>query len=415
MPENNIVKLPIDQVYTVLKKEHLTNKEKDSSLSEKNNAELLVLINEELKSSELLMRQLNSDIHKGLINPEFKHVADKFVKETNNTLTVESSAIKQQLDKFIYFSELLFLILTKASLLDKLTNRTTLKDFAFLTKLKFNLFLDNLNRFLIETKEENSELVRITQILIKDYFPAVAVADYDTSTQCILHLYNTNVAALKDAIENKDIPSLQKSLDTYQKNISGQKKTFISPETPYMIDESQYYGSSDKFLVNETRGPNQSDNSDSCSYCSCETEDNEEMFFDAVENLTDQSLSSKEQSNTSNQGLLQRLINWFRKLIYSHILHRTRETPPSTGLSGGGNIESLIDKRTGTASSTSSIASENSAHTPISISIPPPPCKRKPGSNSENNYPCFFSNVPPMNGGLTKFFLKLHRGINTSF
>jgi len=217
MPENNIVKLPIDQVYTVLKKEHLTNKEKDSSLSEKNNAELLVLINEELKSSELLMRQLNSDIHKGLINPEFKHVADKFVKETNNTLTVESSAIKQQLDKFIYFSELLFLILTKASLLDKLTNRTTLKDFAFLTKLKFNLFLDNLNRFLIETKEENSELVRITQILIKDYFPAVAVADYDGSTQCILHLYNTNVAALKDAIENKDIPSLQKSLDTYQK------------------------------------------------------------------------------------------------------------------------------------------------------------------------------------------------------
>jgi hypothetical protein len=116
MPENNIVKLPIDQVYTVLKKEHLTDKEKDSSLSKKNNAELLVLINEELKSSELLMRQLNSDIRKGLINPEFKHVADKFVKETNNTLTVESSAIKQQLDKFIYFSELLFLILTKANI-----------------------------------------------------------------------------------------------------------------------------------------------------------------------------------------------------------------------------------------------------------------------------------------------------------
>jgi hypothetical protein len=111
MPENNIVELPIDQVYTVLKKEHLTDKEKDSSLSKKNNAELLVLINEELKSSELLMRQLNSDIRNGLINPEFKHVADKFVKETNNTLTVESSAIKQQLDKFIYFSELLFLIL----------------------------------------------------------------------------------------------------------------------------------------------------------------------------------------------------------------------------------------------------------------------------------------------------------------
>jgi hypothetical protein len=394
MPENNIVKLPIDQVYTVLKKEHLTNKEKDSSLSEKNNAELLVLINEELKSSELLMRQLNSDIHKGLINPEFKHVADKFVKETNNTLTVESSAIKQQLDKFIYFSELLFLILTKASLLDKLTNRTTLKDFAFLTKLKFNLFLDNLNRFLIETKEENSELVRITQILIKDYFPAVAVADYDTSTQCILNLYNTNVAALKDAIENKDIPSLQKSLDTYQKNISGH--------------QSEYYDCSDELLVNNTRDLNQSHDSDRCSYVSCETEDEKENFFDAVDHLTDQSLSSKEQSNTSNQGLLQRLINWFRKLIYSHILHRTRETPPSTGLSGGGNIESLIDKRTGTASSTSSIASENSAHTPISISIPPPPCKRKAASSSTNDYPCFFSHLPRMNGPLTKFFLKLH-------
>jgi len=401
MPENNIVKLPIDQVYTVLKKEHLTNKEKDSSLSEKNNAELLVLINEELKSSELLMRQLNSDIHKGLINPEFKHVADKFVKETNNTLTVESNAIKQQLDKFIYFSELLFLILTKASLLDKLTNRTTLKDFAFLTKLKFNLFLDNLNRFLIETKEENSELVRITQILIKDYFPAVAVADYDTSTQCILHLYNTNVAALKDAIENKDIPSLQKSLDTYQKNISGH--------------QSEYYDCSDELLVNNTRDLNQSHDSDRYSYVSCETEDEKENFFDAVDHLTDQSLSSKEQSNTSNQGLLQRLINWFRKLIYSHILHRTRETPPSTGLSGGGDIESLIDTRTGTASSTSSIASENSAHTPISISIPPPPCKRKAASSSTNDYPCFFSHLPRMNGRLTEFFLKLHRGINTSF
>ena len=391
MPENNIVKLPINQVYTVLKKEHLTYQEKHSSLNKKNNAELLMLIQEELESSKGLMQQLNSDILTGLINPKFKHVADKFVKETNNTLTVESSAIKQQLDEFIGFSELLFLILTKANIWTKTQNITTLQNFASLTKLKFNLFLDNLNQFLISTNEENSELIRIAKILITHYFPAVAVASYDGSTKLILLAYSTDVASLKDAIEKKDIPSLQKNLDTYQKNISRQKETFISADTSD-IDEDEDYHSCYEFPVNETKDPNQSDNSDRDSYYSCEDENKDEEFFDALENLTDQSLPSKEQSNTSNQGLLQRLINWFRKLIYNltHIIHRTRETPPSTRLSTEQDIEPLIGEKTDTASITSSIASEKSARTPILPIIAT--CKRNSIVSSTDNSCSFFRN-----------------------
>ncbi len=362
MSENNSSKLPIDQVYTVLKKTHPTYQATHSSLNEKNSKELLALIDGELASSKGLVQQLDSDVRKGLINPNFKDKADELVKKINNNLTVASSAIKQQLDEFIEFSELLFLILTKVDIWTKALHKTNLQNFAFLTKLKFNLFLDNLNHCLIDSKEKSSDLVRIAEILINHYFPAVANASYDLFAQGILLCYNTDINTLKETIENTDIPTLKIRLVLYQKRISAQKETFISAETSENDDEDYY-------SCYEFNGVENSDGSDSSDNDSCYLSEDEDEFFDALEHLADESLPSKNQSHYSMLALIQRLINWFRKLIHSlgHLIHRTEKNSPSTTRSVVQKIEPL--DLSDTTSVTPPIGLENPTHSPISPRI----------------------------------------------
>lgn len=362
MSENNPSKLPIDQVYTVLKKMHSTYQAKYASLNKKNSVELLTLVKRELASSEGLMQQLNSDIQKGLINPNFKNKADELVRKINKKQTVTSGSIKQQFDEFIDLSELLFWSCTGWNIS---FNSTILQNFAFLTKLKFNLFLANLNYFLVTSEEKSGELVRIAEILINDYFPAVANASYDLLAQGILLLYNTDVNALKEAIENTDVFILKIRLVCYKNNISAQKETFISAQTSENDDED-YYSCYEFNVVENSDG---SDSSDNDSYYLSEDEDeDEDEFFDAPEHPVDESLPSKAQNKYSIQRLVQSLINSLKKLIHSlgHFIHRAEKNSPSLTLSTAQEIEPIDRSDT---TSTPPIGLGNPTHPPILPSV----------------------------------------------
>ncbi len=349
MPENKLAKLPINQVYTLLKKNCRCYPEGD--LYKKSSDDLLAIISKKLNATEELVSQLEGDrIKMGLINPKLKSTADELVKKINGKLTVTPDSIKEQLDEFIDFSELIFFALSKLSLFSQLRNKTTLENFAFLTKLKFNLFLNNLSQLLVSTDKKSVELETIAEILIKYYLPTVAAAEYDRSTKLILSLYQISEKELKNAIEKNDIPSLQKSLDTYQKNM-GQKETVTQADRSDNDDED--YHSCCEFPVNETKDLNQFNRSGSASYYSCYSDDDrDEGFFDVEEDcpLDKHALFTepktkldKKPSSSVNPGLLQRLLNWFRKLIHNlvHIIRPTQETPPSTRLSTVQEIEPI--------------------------------------------------------------------------
>ncbi|MFM2322102.1 MAG: hypothetical protein RLZZ225_255 [Pseudomonadota bacterium] len=350
MTENNISELPINQVYTILKKNFRAYQAKDPSLDNKSINDVLAIIKKEneRKSSKKLIQRLNGNnkIKEGLINPSFKSKADEFVNETNRNLTVTPNIIKKQFDEFINSSELIFLALSEFPLYFQILHATTLQNFAFLTKLKFNIFLDNLNCFLIFSEEENKELAAIAEILIYDYFPAVANAKYDTKTAIILSTYGTNPAALKDAIENNDIPDLKISLTRYQEKILAQKET-ITPVDVSDSDDEDYYSCNE---WNETENPKRFDDADNDSDYSCADED---KFFDALEEPLDEASLAIEQpaietdersSKYSIQQLIQRLINWFRKLMHSlgHIMHRTEENPLGTTQNAREEIEEPV-------------------------------------------------------------------------
>lgn len=174
--------------------------------------------------------------------------------------------------------------------------------------------------------------------------------------------YNTDINTLKETIENTDIPTLKIRLVLYQKRISAQKETFISAETSENDDEDYY-------SCYEFNGVENSDGSDSSDNDSCYLSEDEDEFFDALEHLADESLPSKNQSHYSMLALIQRLINWFRKLIHSlgHLIHRTEKNSPSPTLSTAQEIEPI--DRSGTTSITPPIGLENPTHPPISPRI----------------------------------------------
>jgi hypothetical protein len=373
MPEKDIAQLSINQVYTVLKnkKNYPNYQTKYASLNEKSNSNLLKQINEELESSKELVKLFNNDVLKGLINPEDKAKADELVKEINQKRTITPDSIKEQFDEFIDFSELLFCACTTWN---TISAPAVLRNFAFLTKLKFNLFLANLNRCLQSASKEDHQLEMIAKILIKDYFPAVANASYDILTQGILLTYDTDTKKLKDAIEANDIPALEDSLRIYQAKMLIQKE-MITPTDRSDSDDEDYYSC---YEYNEAENSNRLDDSESDGYYSCnDGDEDEDCFVDALEDQRDESSLSIEQPAIETdekpndhliQRLMQRLINWLQNLMYRlHILHRTEENPSRTTLSTVQEIDPV--DISDTVSITSSIELEKPTNSPVLPSI----------------------------------------------
>ncbi len=343
MTENNISGLPINQVYTVLKEKYHAYSAKYSSLNGQSSGNLLALINEELNISNELVQLLDSEILKGLVNPKLKNKADELVKKINLNLVATPDLIEEQFSEFINFSELLFWGCTAANVI---FHPVMLQNFASLTKLKFNLFLDNLSQFLQSATKEARQLKIIAEILLNDYFPAIANARYDKSTEWILSFSGTSREEIKNFIEKNDIPALKEKLDSYQKKISRQKETIICTDVSDSDDED-YYSCNE---WNETENPKRFDDADNDSDYSCADED---KFFDALEEPLDEASLAIEQpaietaeksSKYSIQQLMQRLINWFRKLMHSlgHIMHRTEENPLGTTQNAREEIEEPV-------------------------------------------------------------------------
>lgn len=266
--------------------------------------ELLTHINTKLQQENTLVEQLTPEVIQGLINPNYQNKVSELVTKINleSKSSLTPNQIKKQLSEFIDFSKLTYFIFIPKLSSWKLTLHThILEQFTSVTKLKFNIFLDNLGHFLESTLEENSDLVKITETLINNYFPNVANASYPFLANAFLKLNGTHCGELKKALFNNDIPMLQEKLNTYHKNIA--KKRLIEINNRAV--------------------------SDGDDYLSCE-DDEEEKFFDAEEFINYPNSCHNDQSSTyenkypvnetlSNnpikKSLMEKIVNWFRALI----------------------------------------------------------------------------------------------------
>ncbi|MGA7536666.1 MAG: hypothetical protein WBV88_05000 [Candidatus Rickettsiella isopodorum] len=309
MPNSLISTYSIQETYQILEKTFSINHSYSFYRSEfispeTTTDELLRHINTKLQQENTLVQQLTSEVIQGLINPNYQNKASELVTKINleSKSSLTPNQIKKQLSEFIDFSKLTYFIFIPKLSSWKLTLHTRiLEKFTSITKLKFNIFLDNLGHFLESTLDENSDLVKITETLINNYFPNVANASYPFLANAFLKLNGTHCGELKKALLNNDIPMLQEKLNTYHKNMAKKRLIEINNRTV----------------------------SDRDDYLSCE-DDEEDKFFDAEEFINYPNSCHNDQSSTyenkdpvnenlSNnpikKSLMEKIINWFRALI----------------------------------------------------------------------------------------------------
>lgn len=178
--------------------------------------------------------------------------------------------------------------------------------FVSLTKLKFNLFLDHLNKFLESTLEENLDVVKITETLINDYFLGVAFANYTFLAQIFLACNGTNSTELKHALLNYDIPTLREKLNTYHKNMA--EKKLINANSA-ILSESYDNDDFESCIDAEEEGEEIDEFWDAES--GQKQQDNETVLFDP--SVT--SIKSNENQAAPKQNFIQLLLRWFRKWI----------------------------------------------------------------------------------------------------
>jgi hypothetical protein len=239
---NAISALPIEKTYCLFEDfeflKELYQKEY-TSLPEKSTDDLLQYIRTEFQASKL-KDYIDPNTSKHLINPNYSQEVSKLIEKIrqekpelyiqiqNNTCHADDfNLIKRQLAEFIYCSKLSHFVAKTPSgwgvtgyAIKMTLNKGTLESFAALSKLKFNIFFYNLNNYLNHTTIKNHELENLTKMLISNYLPHVATAEYSYFIQLFLTKQETNPDEIKQSIEKLDIPALKKCLQNYQDRIS---------------------------------------------------------------------------------------------------------------------------------------------------------------------------------------------------